>query len=102
MAKGEVILLDFRAPQFSTSRAQERVLDARRDETPAYEAIRFIVNMDTDDPGELARSLDTVAKWRQPSPVARHVMSAVQPRPNRGALEPSVEQGRRSTEDGGG
>lgn len=59
LAKGETVLLDFKASWCSTCAAQERVIDALRNENPAYDkAISFVaVDWDEYGKGRLAKDL---------------------------------------------
>jgi thiol-disulfide isomerase/thioredoxin len=59
LAAGDTVLLEFFAPWCTTCRAQERVIDALVEETPAYQgAITFIrVDWDTYRAAEISTSL---------------------------------------------
>jgi thiol-disulfide isomerase/thioredoxin len=59
MDEGKIILLDFNATWCSTCAAQERVIQALREENPAYDgAITFInVDWDAHGKGALSRAL---------------------------------------------
>lgn len=51
LAAGEVVFLDFKADWCSTCRAQERVINALREENPAYEDSITFINVDWDEFG---------------------------------------------------
>ena len=59
LAAGEILLVEFYAPWCSTCRAQERQIDALREENPAYDAAMTFVRVDWDTygRGDLAQSL---------------------------------------------
>ncbi|NIN77063.1 MAG: thioredoxin [Planctomycetales bacterium] len=60
LAKGETVFLDFKASWCTTCAAQERVINALKDENPAYEtAITFIdVDWDTYGRSQLVKDMN--------------------------------------------
>ena len=56
---GETVFLDFKASWCSTCAAQERVINALKDENPAYDKAITFINVDWDQHGKsaLAKSL---------------------------------------------
>ena len=59
LAKGETVFLDFKASWCSTCAAQERVINALKDEYPDYEKSITFIDVDWDDYGksDLVKSL---------------------------------------------
>ncbi|KCV82369.1 hypothetical protein ATO10_08262 [Actibacterium atlanticum] len=59
LAKGETVFLDFKASWCSTCAAQERVINALKDEYPDYEKAITFIDVDWDDYGksDLVKSL---------------------------------------------